>query len=132
MQSLKQSDLERDFERDSTRNANVLSNPMTFVRAPAPRANAGAAFASAAEHEKASGDFECQVASQHARARLQAASGYRAWLSSDFEHKARLVQCFRVLLAWFSSFQSLNEVEDLLYNVYIYTIYPFKFKGPIR
>ena len=66
MQSLKQSDLKRDFERDSTRNTNVLSNPMMFVRASAPRANAGAAFVSAAEHEKVSRDFECQVALQHA------------------------------------------------------------------
>ena len=68
MQSSKQSDFERDFETDSARNAEVLSNPTTFVRAPAPRANAGAAFASAAEHENAcsSGDFERQGASRQA------------------------------------------------------------------
>ena len=68
MQSSKQS----DFERDSARNAKVLSNPMTLVRAPAPSANAGAAFASVAEHEKAcpSSDFERQVAPRDARAAI--------------------------------------------------------------
>ena len=72
MQSSKQSDFERDFGRDSARNAKVLSNPATFARAAAPSANAGAAFASVAEYEKAcsSGDFERQVASRHARAAI--------------------------------------------------------------
>ena len=66
----KQSDFERDSERDSARNAKVLSNPTTLVRAPAQSANAGAAVASVAEHEKAcsSGDFGRQVAPRHARA----------------------------------------------------------------
>ena len=83
MQSSKQSDFERDFERDSARNAKVLSNPTTLVRAPAPSANAGAAFASVAEHEKAcsSGDFECQVASRHARAAISSGQ----WLRSTAE-----------------------------------------------
>ena len=73
----------KNFERDSARNANVLSNPTTSVRAPAPRANAGAAFASVAEHEKAcaSGDFERQVASRHARAVLSNPQ----WLQSTAE-----------------------------------------------
>ena len=64
MQSSKQSDFERDSERDSARNAKVPSNPTTLVRAPAQSANAAAAFASVAEHEKAcsSGDFGRQVA----------------------------------------------------------------------
>ena len=72
IQSSKQSDFERDFGRDSARNAKVLSNPRTFARAAAPSVNAGAAFASVAEYEKAcsSGDFERQVASRHARAAI--------------------------------------------------------------
>ena len=72
MQSPKQSDFERDFGRDSARNAKVLSNPATFARAAAPSANAGAASASVAECEKACSrsDFERQVASRHARAAI--------------------------------------------------------------
>ena len=83
MQSSKQSDFERDFERDPTRNAKVLSNPTTLVRAPAPSANAGAAFASVAEHEKAcwSVDFERQVAPRHARAAISSGQ----WLRSTAE-----------------------------------------------
>ena len=83
MQSSKQSDFERDFERDSARKAKVLSNPTTLVRAPAPSANAAAAFASVAEHEKAcsSGDFERQVASRHARATISSGQ----WLRSTAE-----------------------------------------------
>ena len=75
MQSSKQSDFERNFERDSARNAKVLSNPTTLVRAPAQSANAGAAFASVAEHEKAcsSGDLGRQVAPRHARAAISSA-----------------------------------------------------------
>ena len=53
MQSSKQSDSERDFERDSAGNAKALSNPTTLARAAAPSANAGAAFAGVAEHVKA-------------------------------------------------------------------------------
>ena len=41
MQSSKQSDSERDFERDSAGNAKALSNPTTLARAAAPSANAG-------------------------------------------------------------------------------------------
>ena len=80
MQSSKQSDFERDSERDSARNAKVLSNPTTFVQAPAQSANAGAAFASAAEHEKAcsSGDFGRQVAPRHGRAAISSGQ----WLRS--------------------------------------------------
>ena len=64
MQSSKQSDSERDFERDSAGNAKALSNPTTLARAAAPSADAGAAFAGVAEPEKAcsSGDFERQEA----------------------------------------------------------------------
>ena len=71
------------FARESARNAEVLSNPTTFVRALAPRANAGAAFASAAEHEKvcSNSDFARQVASRHARA----ASSSGQWLRSTAE-----------------------------------------------
>ena len=50
MQSSKQSDSERDFERDSAGNAKALSNPTTLARAAAPSANAGAAFAGVGEH----------------------------------------------------------------------------------
>ena len=83
MQSSKQSDFERDFERDSARNAKVPSNPTTLVRAPAQSANAGAAFASAAEHEKAcsSGDFESQEAPRHAGAAISSGP----WLRSAAE-----------------------------------------------
>ena len=83
MLSSKQSDFERDFERVSARNAKVLSNQTTLVRAPAPSANAGAAFANVAEHEKAcsSGDFECQMASRHARAAISSGQ----WLRSTAE-----------------------------------------------
>ena len=83
MQSSKQSDFERDFGEDSARNAKGLSNPATFVRAPAPRANAGAAFASVAEHEKAcsSGEVERQVASRHARAAVT--SGQWLWSTAE-------------------------------------------------
>ena len=65
-----ESDFERDFERDAARNAKVLANPTTLARAPAPNADAGAALASVAEHEKACsrGDFERPVGSRHARA----------------------------------------------------------------
>ena len=72
MQSSKQSDCERDSERESARNAKVLSNPTTLVRALAQSANAEAAFASVAEHEKAcsSGDFGRQVGPRHARAAI--------------------------------------------------------------
>ena len=79
MQSSKQSDFERDFERDSARYAKELSNPTTLVRAPAPSANAGPAFASVAEHEKAcsGGDFERRVASRHARAAISSARWLR-------------------------------------------------------
>ena len=124
MQSSKQSDFQRDFERDSARNANVLSNPTTCVRAPAPRANAGAAFASAAEHEKAcsSGDFECQVASRHARA----ATSSGQWLRSTAE------QCFRAQstpCAVFSSavdgkrLQSERQFERRIYYIIYLFIY---------
>ena len=77
MQSSKQSDFERDSERNSARNAKVPLNPTTFVRAPAQSANAGAAFASVAEHEKAcsSGDFG------HARAAISSGQ----WLRSAAE-----------------------------------------------
>ena len=83
MQSSKQSDFERDFERDSARNAKVLSNPTTLARAAARSANAGAAFAGVAEHEKAclSGDFEGQVASRDARAAISSGQ----WLRSTAE-----------------------------------------------
>ena len=49
----------------------------------APSANAGAAFAGVAEHEKAcsSGDFECQVASRHALAAIPSGQ----WLRSTAE-----------------------------------------------
>ena len=65
MQSSKQSDSERDFERDSAGNAKALSNPTTLARAAARSANAGAALAGVAEHEKAcaSGDFEAAISS---------------------------------------------------------------------
>ena len=83
MQSSKQSDFERDFERDSAGNAKVLSNPTTLVRAPAPSANDGAAFASVAEHEKAcsSGDFERQEAPRHSGAAISSGP----WLRSAAE-----------------------------------------------
>ena len=97
MQSSKQSDFERDFERDSARNAKVLSNPTTLVRAPAPGANAGAAFASVAG---SSGDFECKWLRGTPDQRFRVASGYGAQPSSDFERKARPVRCFRVASAW--------------------------------
>ena len=164
MQSSKQSDSERDFERDSAGNAKALSNPTTLARAAAPSANAGAAFAGVAEHEKAcsSGDFERQERlrgtpeqrfraaggcgarpssdferkarpvwrlrvlpgpNKHARAeisnakwlrgtleqRFRAASGYGARPSSDFERKARPVQCFRVLPAWLGTLSAANS-----------------------
>ena len=101
MQSSKQSDFERHFERDSARNAEVLSNPTTLVRAPAPSANAGAAFASVAEHEKAcsSSDFERQVAPRHARAvpfeRLMAAEHGRAVISSAKHALCGVFECCR-------------------------------------
>ena len=83
MQSSKQSDSERDFERDSAGNAKALSNPTTLARAAAPSANAGAAFAGVAEHEKAfsSGDFERQEAPRHARAAISSGR----WLRSAAE-----------------------------------------------
>ena len=83
MQSSKQSDFERDFERDSARNSKALSNPTTFARAAAPSANAGAAFASVAEHEKvcSSSDFERQVAPRHVRAAISSGQ----WLRSTAE-----------------------------------------------
>ena len=83
MQSSKQSDFERDFEGDSAGNTKVLSNPTTLVRAPVLSANAGAAFASIAEYEKAcsSGDFDRQVASRHARAAISSGQ----WLRSSVE-----------------------------------------------
>ena len=64
-------------------NAKVLSNPTTLARAAAPSANAGAAFAGVAEHEKAgsSVDFERQVASRHARAAISSGQ----WLRSTAE-----------------------------------------------
>ena len=94
MQSSKQSDFERD--------AKVLSNPTTLARAAAPSANAGAAFASVAEYEKAcsSGDFERKWLRGTPAQRFRAASGFGARPSSDFERKARPVRCFRVLPAW--------------------------------
>ena len=78
MQSSKQSDFERNFERDSARNAKVLSNPPTLARAAAPSANAGVV-----EHEKAcsSGDFERQEAPRHARAAISSGR----WLRSAAE-----------------------------------------------
>ena len=55
----------------------------TLVRAPAPSANVGAAFASVAKHEKvcSSGDFEGQMASRHARAAISKGQ----WLRSTSE-----------------------------------------------
>ena len=102
MQSSKQSDFKKDFERDSAGNAKVLWNPTTLVRAPALSANAGAAFASVADTKKraraviSSAKWLRGTPEQPFRA----ASGYGAWPSSDFERKARPVRCFRVLLAW--------------------------------
>ena len=83
MQGSKQSDSERDFERDSAANAKALSNPTTLARAAAPSANAGTAFAGVAEHEKAcsSGDFERPEAPRHAGAAIS--SGW--WLRSAAE-----------------------------------------------
>ena len=83
MQSSKQSEFERDFERDSAGNAKVLSNPTTLARAAAPSANAGAAFASVAEHEKAcsSNDFEREVAPRRTRAAISSGQ----WLRSTAE-----------------------------------------------
>ena len=79
MQSSKQS----DSERYSAANAKALSNPTTLARAAAPSANAGAAFAGVAEHEKAcsSGDFERQEAPRHARAAISSGR----WLRSAAE-----------------------------------------------
>ena len=96
MQSSKQSDFERDSERDSARNGKVLSNPTTLVRALAQSANAGAAFASVAEHEKAcsSSDFECQMAPRHARAAIS--SGH--WLQSTAEQSFRAQNVFKGML----------------------------------
>ena len=96
MQSSKQSDSERDFERDSAGNAKALSNPTTLARAPAPTAIAGAVFASVAEIAKAcsSGDFEYQgpssdferpVAAEHGRAVTSSASTPCAMFSSAAE-----------------------------------------------
>ena len=83
MQSSKQSDFERDLERDFAGNAKLLSNATTLARAAAPSANAGATFANVAEHEKAcsSGDLERQVASRHARAAISSGQ----WLRSTAE-----------------------------------------------
>ena len=85
MKSSKQSDSERDFERDSAANAKALSNPTTLARAAALSANAGAAFAGVAEHEKekacSSGDFERQKAPRHARAAISSSR----WLRSAAE-----------------------------------------------
>ena len=83
MQSSKQSDSERDFERDSAGNAKALSNPTTLARAAAPSANGGTAFAGVAEHEKAcsSGDFERQEAPRHAGAAISSGP----WLRSAAE-----------------------------------------------
>ena len=83
MQSSKQSDSEKDFERDSAENAKALSNPTTLARAAAPSANAGAAFAGVAEHEKAclSGDFERQEAPGDAGAAISSGR----WLRSAAE-----------------------------------------------
>ena len=74
---------QKQIERDSAGNAKVLSSSTTLARAAAPSANAGAAIASVAEHEKAcsSGDFERQVASGHARAAISSGQ----WLRSTAE-----------------------------------------------
>ena len=83
MQSSKQSDSERDFERDSAGNAKALSNPTTLARAAAPSANAGAAFAGVAEHEQAcsSRNFERQEAPRHTGAAISSGQ----WLRSAAE-----------------------------------------------
>ena len=70
----------RDFARDSAGNAKALSNPTTLARAAAPSANAGAAFASAADHEK------------RARAEISSAKWLRGTPEQCFQTKrARLL-----------------------------------------
>ena len=96
MQGSKQSDFESDFERDSARNAKVLWNPTTLVRAPAPSANAGAALRVSPNTKKRA---RAVISSAKwlrgtPEQRFRAASGYGARPSSDFERKARPVRYF--------------------------------------
>ena len=110
MRISKQSDSEKDFERYSEGNAKVLSNPTTLVRAPAPSANAGAAFASVAEHEKRASAVisSAKWLRSLPEKGLRAASGCGARPSSDFERKARPVWCFRMLSARLGLFSLAN------------------------
>ena len=111
MQSSKQSDFAMDFERDSARNAKVLSNPTTLARAEAPSANAGAAFASVAEHEKAcsSGDFERQVASRHARAAISSGQWLRSTAEEWFRAQSTPCAVFSSAVGRFGLFRIANS-----------------------